>query len=133
MAGQTKERSVIASARIAATFNRSARDSVVGVAAMPAASRDAEGTGASSSRPLRAIFAVLALAIAALLALFAPVASAAQTRLYTGVSFGPDGTAGTASFDNVQSIAVDQSSGDIYVYDAGAGEIFKFDSQGVFA
>jgi hypothetical protein len=132
MAGQTKERSVIASARIAATFNRSARDSVVGVAAMPAASRDANGIGAPSRR-LRAIFAVLALAVAALLALFAPVASAAQTRLYTGVSFGPDGTAGTASFDNVQSIAVDQSSGDIYVYDAGAGEIFKFDSQGVFA
>ena len=86
----------------------------------------ARGIGAPSLR----LFTFLALAIVGLLALAASSAFAAETRPYTGVSFGPDGTAGTASFDNVQGIAVDQESGDIYVYDAGAGKIYKFDSAG---
>lgn len=88
----------------------------------------AKGSGAPSVR----LLAPLALAIAAFLALAAAPASAlaAQTHVYTGTSFGPDGTAGTASFGNVQGVAVDQVSGDVYVYDTGAGKIFKFDSAG---
>lgn len=34
------------------------------------------------------------------------------------------------SFTNIQGIAVDDSSGAVYVYDAGLGEIFKFDASG---
>jgi hypothetical protein len=45
------------------------------------------------------------------------------------VSFGPDGTAGS-TFANLQGIAVDQSSGDVYAYDAGEGKVYKFDSAG---
>jgi hypothetical protein len=40
------------------------------------------------------------------------------------------GQFGSASFLNVQGIAVDQSSGDVLVYDAGAGAIYKFNSSG---
>jgi hypothetical protein len=53
-----------------------------------------------------------------------------QTHPYTGVSFGPEGTSGSASFLNVRSIAVDQTTGDVYVYDLGAEKIYKFDSAG---
>jgi hypothetical protein len=65
-----------------------------------------------------------------LLVAFASPASAAQTHPYTGVDFGPDGVGGSASFERVQSIAVDPSSGEVYVYDGGAGKIYKFDSAG---
>ncbi|HEX4837325.1 MAG TPA: hypothetical protein VFV03_02215, partial [Solirubrobacteraceae bacterium] len=34
------------------------------------------------------------------------------------------------SFSSVQGVAVDQSTGDVYVYDAGAGKVFKFDASG---
>lgn len=34
------------------------------------------------------------------------------------------------SFSEVQSLAVDSSSGDVYVYDEGSGSIFKFDATG---
>ena len=53
-------------ARIAATFNRpgAGRDDVVGAAAVPAASRGSRGSGAPSSRRLRAALAVLALVVA---------------------------------------------------------------------
>jgi hypothetical protein len=44
-------------------------------------------------------------------------------------SFGPDGTTGS-SFANVQGVAVDQTSGNVYVYDTGEGKIYKFDSAG---
>jgi hypothetical protein len=67
--------------------------------------------------------------VAVLMALFASSASASQTRLYTGVSFGPDGVAGSEVFQNIQSIAVDQA-GNVFVYDGGAGTISKFDSTG---
>lgn len=65
-----------------------------------------------------------------LLAAFAPQASAAESHPYTGVAFGPDGVGGSASFERVQSIAVDPASGGVYVYDGGAGKIYKFDSAG---
>lgn len=65
-----------------------------------------------------------------MLAISAPVASAAQTHPYTGTSFGPDGVGGSASFERVQSVAVDPGSGEVYVYDGGAGKVYKFDSAG---
>jgi hypothetical protein len=48
-------------------------------------------------------------------------ASAALTHAFVS-SFG--------SFSGVEGVAVDHSSGDVYVYDAGAGAILKFDSTG---
>jgi hypothetical protein len=39
-----------------------------------------------------------------------------------------EGSFGT--FQNVQGVAVEQSSGDVYVFDAGAEAVFKFDSSG---
>jgi hypothetical protein len=57
-------------------------------------------------------------------------ASAATTHVYTGHSFGPGGT-GLGSFSGVQGIAVDESTGDVYVYDsAGGGSIYKFNGEG---
>ncbi len=64
------------------------------------------------------------------MALMAAPAFAAQTHPYTGTSFGPDGAAGSESFTAVQGVAVDQASGDVYVFDGGAGKLFKFDSSG---
>ncbi len=76
----------------------------------------------------------MSLACVLVFALLAPLPSsalAATTRPYTGVSFGPDGVGGTESFSNLQSLAVDQASGDIYAYDSGeGGAVYKFDSGG---
>jgi virginiamycin B lyase len=77
----------------------------------------------------RSIAVVACLAIA-LLALFASAALAAETHPYTGVSFGPDGVGGSQNFQGVRSITVDPANGDVYVYDAGTGSIYKFDSAG---
>jgi hypothetical protein len=57
-------------------------------------------------------------------------ADAAVTHPYTGTSFGPDGVGGSQSFENVGAVAVEPGSGDLYVYDAPAGKIYKFDSAG---
>jgi hypothetical protein len=68
-----------------------------------------------------------------LLAASPALASAAQSRPYTGVSIGRDGASGAESFGSVASIAVDQSSGDVYVYDSELGNnprIYKFDPAG---
>ncbi len=60
----------------------------------------------------------------------APSALAVVSAEYSGVSFGPDGTPGT-SFVDVQGVAVDQGSEDVYVYDIGeGGKIYKFDAAG---
>jgi hypothetical protein len=72
---------------------------------------------------------VLCLA-AAVFAALAGSALAAQTHPYTGTSFGPDGVGGSASFEAVRSIAVDPANGDTFVYDAGAGKVYKFNSAG---
>ena len=95
------------------------------------ASGDADGSGARSigAAPARLLF-VLCLSIAAALALGASPALAAQTHPYTATSFGPDGVGGSESFERVQSLAVDPANGDTYVYDGGAGKIYKFDSAG---
>jgi hypothetical protein len=84
------------------------------------------------ARGLRAGRFWLSLALTAvLLALSANSALAFETRSFTGVSFGPDGVAGTEAFTNLQSITVDQDTGDLYAYDAGGtGKVYKFDSAG---
>jgi hypothetical protein len=40
------------------------------------------------------------------------------------------GQFGSASFSDVQGIAVDQSTGGVFVYDAGAGAVYKFSASG---
>ncbi len=70
----------------------------------------------------------LLLATVAFLALTGD-ALGAEVRPYTGVSFGPDGAAGSQSFERVQGITVD-ASGNVYVYDGGGSKIYKFDSSG---
>ncbi len=65
-----------------------------------------------------------------LLLAFVSLAHAAQTRSYTGTSFGPDGASGSETFAGVRSVTVDQSTGDVFVYDARAEKIYKFDSDG---
>jgi hypothetical protein len=96
-----------------------------GALATRGASGDANGSSARWQR-----LVLFCLAVAALMALTASSALAVQTHPYTGVSFGPDGAGGSADFENVGSVAVDRVSGDVYVYDVGAGSIYKFDSAG---
>lgn len=71
------------------------------------------------SLALRVIVASCALLLSS--ALLAAHASAALTHQFIS-SFG--------SFSEVASIAIDQSSGDVYVYDAGAGTLYKYTSSG---
>jgi hypothetical protein len=57
-------------------------------------------------------------------------AQAAFTHVYTGQSFGPEGRGGVG-FSQPGGIAVDQKSGDVFVYDAeGEGSVYKFDAGG---
>jgi hypothetical protein len=62
------------------------------------------------------------------LAFTGAVASAAveHTLIF---SFGPGGP-GSGAFSNIQAAAVDQSTGDVYVYDKGAEAIYKFNAAG---
>jgi len=90
----------------------------------------ASSAGSISGRGASRGLFVLCLSIAALLALCVSSALAAQTHPYAGTSFGPDGVGGTESFGHVQSLAVDPANGDTYVYDGGAGKVYKFDSAG---
>jgi hypothetical protein len=69
------------------------------------------------------------LMLVAALALGVSSALGAEGRPIIG-SFGPDGVGGSKSFENVGSIATDPANGDTYVYDVGAGKIYKFDSAG---
>lgn len=69
--------------------------------------------------------------------LFSAPAWAEVTHPYTGHSFGPCGlspssceASATDVFSNPQSVAVDQATGDVYVYDAGAGAVYKFNAAG---
>jgi hypothetical protein len=82
----------------------------------------------SHRRAFLAAFLVCGLLLAAFVA--PAVAAPPSTRVYTGLSFGPDGTPGS-SFANLQSIAVDQTDGDVCVLDTGnGGKVYKFDSAG---
>jgi hypothetical protein len=62
------------------------------------------------------------------LALANTPALAETTHAFTG-SFGPGGP-GVGTFSDVGGVAVDQSSGDVYVLDVGAGSVYKFDATG---
>jgi List-Bact-rpt repeat protein len=56
-------------------------------------------------------------------------ALASSVHEYSGVSFGPDGTAGT-KFVHPGAVAVDQSTHDVYVADYGTGDVYKFNEKG---
>jgi hypothetical protein len=75
-----------------------------------------------------ACFASLVVSAAA--ALLVSSADAMGTHPYTGISFGPEGPLSAAEFSEVQSVAIDQSTGTVYVYDVGAQAIYKFNSEG---
>jgi Tol biopolymer transport system component len=93
-------------------------------------SQGEDGSGARSSGRRSAFAFSCSLAIfTALLALTAGAASAAGTHPYQG-SFGPDGVSSPTTFGNVQAVAVDQGSGDVYVFDTGKSALFKFDAAG---
>lgn len=79
---------------------------------------------------LRAVVIASAVGIGLLAAPSVP-ALAGVTHPFLG-SFGPEGPLSVEKFGNVQGIAVDQDTGDVYVYDIGSkgGAIYKFDSEG---
>jgi hypothetical protein len=64
--------------------------------------------------------------------ILASSALATETRPATGLSFGPDGAGGNGSFSHLRSLAIDQTSGDVYAYDpsVGGGKVYKFDASG---
>jgi hypothetical protein len=70
------------------------------------------------------------IAAIAMTALLAPSALASSRYPYSGTSFGPDGIGGSASFQSLQGVAVDQTSGNVYAYDSTAGKIYKFNAAG---
>ncbi|HEV7494480.1 NHL repeat-containing protein [Baekduia sp.] len=85
------------------------------------------GAGASGSSVRRVLASVL-VATAALLALAAP-ASAVSPVFSTSIgSFG----SGAGQLSNPRNVAVDQSTGDLYVADTGNQRVVKFDSSGSF-
>jgi hypothetical protein len=72
--------------------------------------------------------------LAALLTLFvcaiSASAQAAITHPYTGTSFGPGGVA-SGSFEGATGVAVQQTSGDVFVLESGnGGRVYKFDDGG---
>jgi hypothetical protein len=83
------------------------------------------GTGASTRRYL----AVLpALALVALVVLTTSVAFGAISTEYVK-SFGPESTTGS-DFERINSVAVDQQTGFVYVLDGEAGALYKFEADG---
>ncbi len=56
-------------------------------------------------------------------------ALAGEATVFSGLSFGPAGP-DTGSFAGVRGVAIDQAGGDVYVYDAVAGTVYKFDAAG---
>jgi len=86
-----------------------------------------------SSRLARGATAFLgaALIMLALLSFSAAPALAVETHAFTDVTIGPGGKAAPGQFTDLQSVAVDPSSGDLYVLDtANLGRLYKFDSEG---
>jgi hypothetical protein len=80
-----------------------------------------------NARSLVSRMLVVLCAVAGVLAFLSAPASA-----FLAGSFGPEGPISLTTFANVQGVAVDQSTGDVYVYDSGAngGSIYKFNSEG---
>lgn len=68
------------------------------------------------------------LLLAACLMAFPAAALAGEAHEYTGISFGPDGPSGSQVFGTPHGVAVDDSSGAVYVYNGG--RIDKFDADG---
>ena len=66
--------------------------------------------------------------LVSMLVLSSASAMAFESHKYSA-SFGPEG-AGSSTFDGAESIAVDQSNGDVYVYDGFPGAIDKFTATG---
>lgn len=83
--------------------------------------------GAGRCWGIRWVGFVLLMAVSGAMAV-APAVAVAETPLYLG-SFGPDGTEET-SFEDVNSVAIDQQSGNLYVLDRKAGALYKFDASG---
>jgi hypothetical protein len=81
-----------------------------------------------SAHKLIAITLATAGVLAGVMALQGAMATAETAHPLIG-SFGPEGP-GTGSFAKPESVAVDQSTGDVYVYDVSAAAIYKFDSAG---
>jgi hypothetical protein len=100
---------------------------------MPSAPHPSAHPSDSNRAAGRALLAAGLLILAAsvgVLAVAVASAGAASTHVFTGHSFGPGGT-GLGTFSGVQGIAVDESTGDVYVYDSAAGgSIYKFDAEG---
>jgi hypothetical protein len=96
-----------------------------GALATRGGSADANGIGARSRR-----LTLVSLAVGLVMALTASPVFAAETHPYTGTSFGPDGIGGSGTFINLQSLAVDQASGNVFAYDAGAEKVYKFNAAG---
>lgn len=66
----------------------------------------------------------------AVMTLFATGAQAGLVHPYTGQSFGPEGF-GAGTFEDASSVAVDQGTGDVFVYEAGeGGRVHKFNAAG---
>jgi hypothetical protein len=78
---------------------------------------------------LRSIYVSAALLVSlAVLALSSAPAMAFEGHALSA-SFGPGGV-GSGAFSNPQGVAVDQGTGNVYVYDAGAGAVYKFNAAG---
>lgn len=86
---------------------------------------DAKGTGARSLRRVLSSLAVMALAFTAF---FVASALGSQTHLYTGTSFGPDGSTGSR-FQKAGALAHD-SAGNVYLAEIGQDLIEKFSASG---
>jgi hypothetical protein len=81
-----------------------------------------------SRRRLRSLLVSLCAMTGLLLLSSGALANAAITHPYTGTSFGPGGV-GSGSFGDVVGLAVDQTSGDVFVLDSGeGGRVYKLDS-----
>jgi hypothetical protein len=66
-----------------------------------------------------------------LLAFLATPAFAVETHAFTGVTIGPEGKTASGEFTDLQSVAVDPSTGDLYVLDvANGGRLYKFNGNG---
>jgi hypothetical protein len=87
------------------------------------------GARGSSVFALRGLILIVLCAVIVVVA-GAGTAKAVRTRSYTGVSFGPEGTQSADTFQKTGTLAVDQSTGDVYVVDTFASRIYKFDSAG---
>jgi hypothetical protein len=81
------------------------------------------------SRPRRGIVVLVAsLVLVAVVALAATAALGAEATEYVK-SFGPDGTE-SSDFVLINGVAVDQQTDDVYVLDAEAGTLSKFEADG---